>query len=201
MIIDLDADYSRKKKEEIEILSTVSDEPSIVIITSSPTTDQEPAKPKASIPDQDRRDFLLEQLELEDRQVRAERAAAHRKYFDLLKPDLTPKSPHTDFSPIYEEIEELGRQLQSIYLRKQQIIQYGEERKLKVLDDAALAKIDALKFSKKRVIDNLYKLRKRLAQAEAVGNQTKIKNATERIDELELKRLEIDHQIKKLENG
>lgn len=198
MIIDLDKNY-KKEPQNIEILSLSRDKSPIpvnqpkVVVTALKVEREE-------LSHTDRREFLIKQIEHEEIEVRHARARTHLKYRDLLNANLEPKGPTSAFLEIYEEIEGFTDQLKQLWMRKEHIRHFGEEQKLKVIDDATLAKIDALKHARRRVSDNVYKAKKQLAIASASGNTTKEKNAAAKIDQLQFRYLEIQNELKKLED-
>ena len=203
MIIDLDKDFNEPPKK-IEVISISRGKPAekktkaVNLEISSPK--KETQAPREEISDEVRRDFLIEQIELEERDVRYQRAMAHRKYRKLLDHKLEPKGSDADFLEIYEEIEGYTEQLKQIWMRREHLVRFGTEQKSRIIDDATLAKIDALKYDRSRVSDQLYKAKKQLAIAKASGNAKKEANASAKIDQLMFRVLEIQTALKKLEN-
>lgn len=203
MIIDLDKDFNDPPKK-IEVISVSREKPVEKDIKAPKLEIISPKKetkaPKEEITAEVRRDFLIEQIELEERDVRYQRAMAHRKYRKLLDHKLEPKGYDVDFLEIYEEIEGYTEQLKQIWMRREHLARFGTEQKSRIIDDATIAKIDALKYDRSRVSDQLYKAKKQLAIAKASGNAKKEANASAKIDQLLFRVLEIQTALKKLEN-
>jgi hypothetical protein len=186
MIIDLDSESSDKPKK-IEVIK-----PSLAKKETKPV--------REDISNTDRNGFLISQIEMEEKEVRYARALSHRKYRDLLNDKMEPKGSVSDFLVVYDEIEAYTNQLKDLWMRKEHIRHFGSEQKSRVIDDATMSKIDALKYDRGRVSDNLYKAKKQLTVAKASGNLTKEANASAKIDKLQFRYLEIQTTLKKLED-
>jgi hypothetical protein len=143
---------------------------------------------------------LLRKLEEEDSYIRHQRALTHQKYFTLMKPDLTPLSSKVDFSSIYEEMELHQANLQSIWIKKQQLEKTGTIHQPKFLTQKDMMEIGSLKHERSNHYKNISKWKKKLEASKAEGNQLKANNAESKIQEFELRILDLSHRIKILEN-
>jgi hypothetical protein len=200
MIIDLDADYSKQEKTEI-IENTIVD----VKVNDAPITEKpaDTTKPTQEVTLDDKQQAMIRDIEEKENYIRYQRAIAHQQYRKLLGPDLRPAKGVTDddFLVIYEQIDSYTDDLKNLYIKKQQIEKFGELRPQKVLSNEDLARISALKHKRSRVNDNLYKARKAQKVAEAKGAQVKLQNTVLKIQQLELEYMDIQNQLKKLENA
>lgn len=140
----------------------------------------------------------LDQVEREIKRVRYERSQVHLKYRDLLNHELLPKAPKADFLVIYEEIEALSDELRRLYIKKRQIELTGDFRESKPLDDATQNKIDALKNEKKSVSNIKNKTQKGLQKAKIEGDTKNVLKYEKKLDELDLRWLELESMIEKL---
>lgn len=147
------------------------------------------------------REKLLRKLEEEDNYVRYQRALNHRKYFDLLGPDLLPL-PEADFSEIYEEQRMHRDRLKSIYLKRMEVERTGTISQPKYMTDTELARLGAMKHDRANAYKNLNKLKKKVEESKIKGTPGREAELTQKIGDLEVKIMQYSHEIKKLvENG
>ena len=197
MIVDLDISPIFGKKEKKPYILPEFDMPE----KKEPTKKVEAPK-KADIADEksDRKQYLLNQISEKESYIRHQRSMVHRKYRDLLDPNLLPKKgTESEMSELYEQIDSFTEDLKNLYIKKQQVEKFGDIREQKILTNEDFARIAALKHRRSRVNDNLYKTKKNLAIAEGSGNKQKEKNAILKIERLELEYLEIANELKKLQ--
>lgn len=202
MIIDLNADYSKKpEKEVIDKPVLVSRDVDLEEIAADHQEVREEKPFKVNLDDKQK--LLIRDIEEKENYIRYQRAIAHQQYRKLLGPDLLPKKGVTDddFLVIYEQIDSYTDDLKNLYIKKQQIEKFGELRPQKVLTNDDLAKISALKHQRSRVNDRLYKARQSQKVAEVKGSGLKLQNCILKIQQLELEYLDIQNQLKKLENA
>lgn len=197
LIIDLNTSYHVKKPQKPPELIISPPKPVIQVqVVKNPIPDPEPI-PVQSAPDTDEKARLLRQLSDEDARVRIERSKHHRKYFDLLTPDLLPK-PGADFSDIYAQMDEYQRQLQGIWIRRQQVEKYGILKSTSPVTKEQLTQLSALKHDRSNAYKNLSKWEKKLSEATGKNSTQGIANAKVKIDEIELNILDLTHQINEL---
>lgn len=198
MIIDLNADYSIQIEEKIiqDSIDQVSED---IELKQLEVKEETPIKINLS----EKQKLLIRDIEEKENYVRYQRAIAHQQYRKLLGPDLLPKKgiDENDFLIIYNHIDDYTDDLKNLYIKKQQIEKFGELRPQKVITNEQLAKISALKHQRSRLNDRLYKARQGQKIAEAKGLGLKVQNYTVKIQELELEYLDVQTQLKKLENA
>lgn len=193
MIVDLDISPFRKKIKPSP--PQVKDIP-----VSYPREAEKPAHPKPD-KEKDRKAYLLNEIQEKENYIRYQRALVHRKYKGLLDHRLLPKKgTETDFAELYDQIDSFTEDLKNLWIKRQQVEKYGDLREQKILSNQDLAKIAALKHRRNRVNDNLYKAKKALEIAKSTGHPDKEAKATQKIEQLELERLEIAHELNKLED-
>lgn len=171
----------------------------VAIYTPPDPGDITPSSDK--ITEKERKDLLIRQIEEKDAYLRHQRAMLHRNYRKLVNDKMEPTGSREQFIELYEQIESFTEDLKRLWIKKEQVLKYGEIRPQKMLTNEDLAKIAALKHQRARVNDNLYRHRKNLQIAINTGNTTKEKNATTKIAQLELEYLEISEELKKLEDA
>lgn len=197
LIIDLTKPSHVKKPQKL---------PEPVITTSPPIPRPEPLSPSLTVtysppaaqsPEEEEKARLLRQLADEDARVRLERVKLHRKYFDLLTPELLPK-PGADFSVIHEQMEVLNHELQGIYIKKQMVEKHGALKVTSPVTKEMLTQLSAMKHDRSNAYKNLSKWEKKLAEATGKNSTQGITNAKVKIDEIELNILDLSHQINEL---
>lgn len=205
MIIDLDADYTKKAPTEV-LKDAVKVAPVVDLdeITPDPISQlSDDAYQPTKVTLGDKQHAQIRDIEEKETYVRYQRAIAHQQYRKLLGPDLLPRKGvrDDDFLEIYNQIDSYTDDLKNLYIKKQQIEKFGELRPQKVLTNDDLAKISALKHKRSRVNDNLYKARKAKTIAETKGSSIKVQNMVLKIQQLELEYMDIQNQLKRLENA
>lgn len=197
LIIDLDNPTPKQKPAPITVVKA---EP-LPIKVEAPKDPivKDILKPVAPPPEsKDQKAKILAKLEEEDKYVRYNRAMNHAKIFDQLGPDLLPVKG-ADFSQIYQEQGVYRERLASIYLKQQQLEKTGTIIQPKIMTDADLARLGALKHDRSNGYKNASKLKKKIEEAKIKNNLTRVADLEQKLGELELKIMEYSHEIKKIE--
>lgn len=194
-IIDLDNPEPIQKPDPITVIEVKRvekvEKPADPIVTEVAL----PAK-KEKLPT-DEKERILAKLDEEDRYVRYQRAMNHRRFFDQLGPDLLPIKG-ADFSDIYEEQRVYRDRLKSIYLKKEQLQRTGSIHQPRLLTDADLAKLGALKHERSNAYKNASKIKKKIEQAKIKDNPVRINSLDQKLQEIELKIVQLSHEIEKI---